>query len=212
MQTNLADDFFCMALDEHSGLPRLAPRVTGVGLASAILAELVVGGYATVRAGEIEPLRVQPPADQLARDVHELLHNRPQHRDVAIWIGFLARDAFTEIGNRMTRNGMVTPVRKRRLTGTRMVYEPVDRSVAAWPAIRLAQHLADPAQITLDDLTCAGLAVATGLIDHVLWDAQLHGEARAGLPAALKRLPPPVSELLSRTESLVADAVLTNRV
>jgi hypothetical protein len=53
--------------------------------------------------------------------------------------------------------------------------------------------------------------VATGLINQVLWDPDVHAPARDGLPAALALLPSPVSTLLARTETVVADAVLTNR-
>lgn len=209
--SNLADDFYCLTLDEHTGMSRLAPRVTGVGLASAILAELLIAGHVVIEGGEIMALHVQPPQDELAGNVHTLMLNRPQHRDPGVWIGFLARDAFIEIGNRLVRRGVLTAIRKRRLTGSRIVYEPLDRSSLAWPGIRIAQSLVPADQITLNDLTCVGLAVATGLINRVLWDPELHAAARASLPAALARLPPPVAELLARTETAVGEAVLTNR-
>lgn len=209
--TNLADDYFCLVLDEHAGKPKLAPRVTGVGLASALLAELVIAGYAVVQDSDIQALDVQRPEDPLARHVHELLLSRPQHRDLGIWISFLARDAFTSVGGRLAAQGLVAPVQKRRLTGTRVLYQPMNHSAIAWPGIRIAQQLSGGAEITLSDLTCTGLAVATGLIGQVLWDPELHAPARENLPAALALLPPPVASLLARTETAVADAVLTNR-
>jgi hypothetical protein len=209
--SSLADDFFCLTLDERSGTSRLASRVTGVGLSSAILAELVVGGYVTVESGEMRALRVQPPSDRLAGDLHGLMLSKPHHRDPTIWIGFLARDAFVEIGNRLARKGVVTPVRRRRLAGVRTVFEPVDHSTIAWPAIRIARNLTDSDRITLEDLTCAGLAVATGLINRLLWDPVQHASARLTLPAALTRLPPPVVELLAHTETAVGEAILSGR-
>jgi hypothetical protein len=210
--TNLADDFFCLALDEHSGKPRIAARVAAVGLASALLAELVVAGHAVMtESGELHALDVQRPSDALAREIHELLLARPQHRDPGIWIAYLARDSFDRVGVRLGGLGVVTTVQKRRLTGTRTTYQPTNLSQIAWPGIRIAQQLSGGADIPLTDLTCTGLAVATGLISHVLWDPQLHSAARAGLPAALAQLPPPVGALLARTESAVGDAVLTNR-
>jgi hypothetical protein len=210
--TSLADDFFCLALDEHSGKPRLAPRVTAVGLACALLAELVIAGHAVMTdSGELHALDVQRPSDSLAREIHELLLARPQHRDPRIWIAYLARDAFDRVGVRLAEQGLVTPVRKKRLTGTRTVYQPTNLSATAWPGIRIAQQLSGGAEITLHDLTCAGLAAAIGLIGEVLWDPELHAPARAALPAALALLPPPVTSLLARTEIAVAEAVLTNR-
>jgi hypothetical protein len=210
--SNLADDYFCLVLDEHTGWPRLAPRVAAVGLASGLLGELVVAGHAVMtESGEIQALDVQRPADPLAREVHELLLARPQHRDPGIWISYLARDAFDRVGIRLAQLDLVTAVRKRRLTGARTVYQPTNLSTIAWPGIRIAQQLSGGAEITLNDLACTGLAVATGLIGQLLWDPELHAPARAALPAALALLPPPVTLLLSRTETAVADAVLTNR-
>lgn len=210
--SNLADDFFCLALDEHTGWPRLAPRVASVGLAAALLAELIIPGHAVMtESGEIHALDVQRPSDLLTKEVHELLLGRPQHRDSGVWISYLARDGFDRVGSRLTRLGLVTAVRKRRLTGSRTVYEPVNPSAVAWPGIRLAQQLCGDAELTLPDLTCAGLSAATGLINHVLWDPEMHGPARAGLSGALALLPPPVTVLIGRTEAAVGDAVLTNR-
>lgn len=210
--SNLADDFFCLVLDEHTGWPQLTPRVAGIGLGSALLAELVIAGYVVMtEANEIQALDVQRPPDPLARQVHELLLTRPQHRDPGTWISYLARDAFDRIGTRLTRLGLVTPVRKRRLTGTRTIYQPVDLSTVAWPSIRIAQELSGEAEVTLAGLTCAGLAVATELVNQVLWDPELHRAAKAGLPAALALLPPPVTALLACTETAVADAVLAQR-
>jgi hypothetical protein len=210
--SNVADDYFCLLLDEHTGRSRLAPRVAGVGLGTALLTELVIAGHAVVTpAGQIEALDVQRPADPLAREIHELLLARPQHRDPGIWISYLARDAFDRVGTRLAQLGLVVPVRKRRLTVTRTVYQPANLTGVAWPGIRLAQQLSGGAEVTLADLTCTGLAVATGLVNQVLWDPDLHAAARADLPRALAMLPPPITQLLSRTETAVADAVLANR-
>lgn len=209
--THLADDFFCLLLDEHAGTAKLTPRVAGVGLASALLAELVIPGYAVIDDTGVVALDVQRPDDPLTRQVHELLLTRPQHRDPGIWISFLAQESFQDVGNRLAQRGVVAPVRKRRLTGSRIVYQPVDLSTVAWPGIRIAQQLGGDAEVTLSDLTCAGLAVATGLINQVLWDPEMHATARAQLPAALALLPQPITALLARAETAVADAVLTNR-
>jgi hypothetical protein len=210
--TNLADDFFCLMLDEHSGKPRIAPRVAGVGLGAGLLAEVVISGHCVMtEAGEIQALNVQRPDDALSREVHELLLNRPHHRDPGIWISYLARDSFARVGDRLAEQGAVSRVRRRGMTGVRVTYQPTNLTTVAWPAIRIAQELTGGAEITLTDLTCAGLAVATGLINNVLWDSGLHQTANAALPAALTLLPPPVTTLLARAETAVADAVLTNR-
>ncbi len=209
--TNIADDFFCIVLDEHTGWPRAAPKVASVGLASGLLAELVVAGYAVIDENGIHARNVQPPDEPLARQVHEILLGRPQHRDIGIWLSYLAQDAFDDIGERLTAQGVVAPVRKRRLTGSRTVYMPQDLNAFAWPGVRIAGDLTRADAITLADLTCVGIAAATGSVNFLLWDEDLHVSARAAVPSALARLPQPVITLLARTETAVADAVLTSR-
>jgi len=54
----VADDLYLIAHDDRSGRCRVSGRVAGLGLAAAILAELVLAELVTVHAGGIYPLPV----------------------------------------------------------------------------------------------------------------------------------------------------------
>src|SRR6266704_4142496 len=49
----LADDLYLMAHDDRTGKPLLQPRAAGLGLAGALLAELVLAGRIEVEPGGI---------------------------------------------------------------------------------------------------------------------------------------------------------------
>jgi hypothetical protein len=56
----VADGLWLVAHDPTWGRPRVGRRVLGIGLAAALLGELVVGGFALVAAGRVEPTALQP--------------------------------------------------------------------------------------------------------------------------------------------------------
>jgi hypothetical protein len=220
----VAGDFFCIAFDERKGRSRLPDQLTGIGLASALLAELLISGHMAITVdGEIDVLYVQPPGEPVAKRVYDLIQENREQHDLVTWIRYLGRTAYADVARRLVDGGVIRPVlqrgivaeslRRLRAGRPRERHEPVNSNRLAWPAVRIANMLGQgpDGAYNLPDLTCAGLATATGLIDHVLWDSLSHAKARAALPAFMAALPPALAMLLARTESLVGDAVLTNR-
>jgi len=219
----IAGDFWCIAFDEHRLRPRVPDQVAGMGLAGALVCELLVSGHAEVTSeGELHPLNVQPPAEAVARSVFESLWAHPDERDLAIWIKYLALTSFDDVARRLVLadvvragrpGGLMAGLRRAVGSGREVMYEATNGSKLAWPAVRVGNMLrgTPEAMLNLPDLLCAGLAVATGLLDHVLWDPDLHAQARRNLPSLLTQIPPASAMVLARTESAVGDAVLTNR-
>jgi hypothetical protein len=75
----VADDLYLMAHHEISGRPLLQPRPLGIGLAGALLAELILaGGISLRRDGAVTAGRGRP-ADQLASRVRDLILAEPPH-------------------------------------------------------------------------------------------------------------------------------------
>src|SRR5664280_2920095 len=112
----LADDYFCIAVDEHSGRPRASSRVTGFGLAAALLAELVLSGRLEIQADQVRAIDVEPPADGLRGWVHGQMVSHPQHRTLQTWLEFLgppALDAVAAVPAVLARlPGPLTSLRK----------------------------------------------------------------------------------------------------
>ncbi|MEV4753647.1 GPP34 family phosphoprotein [Micromonospora sp. NPDC049559] len=206
----LADDFWLLAHHDVSGAPRLNGRAAGLGLAAALLAELMWMGKISAGDGRLWVVDNSPPADVLAHTVLEHLIAQPQHATLRIWLGFLSHSATEQVAQRLWRAGHVRREESRRLlrpNGVRWV--PVDWNYAHWPAARLSLQLRDQAPMSQVDAFLAGLAAATGLEDDLLRDAP--ASSRHYLRRLTDVLPPPLRELLTHAHAAVGEAVLFYR-
>lgn len=205
----LADDFFFLAHHETTGRSRLNDGALGLGMAGALLAELVLVERITVADGRVRISDRRPPDDALAHTVLDHLVNNPTVTAVRDWLRFLRQDANHQVGQRLLRAGQVRTIQVRRLLRTNVGYVPVDINTAAWPAARLAVTLGRGQPLATQDLVLTGLATATGLDTDVLHDVP--ASAQRALPRQLATIPPPLRELLAETETAVGEAVLTHR-
>jgi hypothetical protein len=205
----LADDLFLLAHDGQTGKPRLHPRVTGIGLAGALLVELTMLGRTDVRGGTLVVADDRRPADPLLASVlGRVLAEREAHQ-VGAWLSFLAPGAADEVARRAAGNGLLVRVAQRGLRwGTR--WAPADRSTAAWPAVRLRTLLTRTEPMGVGDAALAGLALACGLIQQML--ADLPAQGRQYLEYVVSALAVPLRELVVETETAAGNAVLTRLV
>ncbi|SCL31569.1 Golgi phosphoprotein 3 (GPP34) [Micromonospora pallida] len=202
----IADEFFLIAHGDSRGRARLNPTATGLGLAGALLGELVLTGRITVSAGQVSVLDDRPPADALAGSVLAQLLGQREHRFVRTWLGFLADTAADAVGERLSRSGVVRREEKRRLLRTTVDYVATDVNALAWPATRLLALLDRPHPPTVPDALLCGLVSATGLTRDLLWPASPRAQHRFGV--LLPALPMPLRELVAHTEAAVGAAVL----
>src|ERR687894_37114 len=120
----LADQYFLIAHEDRTGRSRLHPRATGLGLAAALLGELILESRIGIADGDLLILDRPPPSDALAHDILDLLIAQPRHRDVRTWLAFLSQDAAIRVGERMTRLGQVESVTRRKMLSTTTLYMP----------------------------------------------------------------------------------------
>jgi hypothetical protein len=203
----LADDFFFAAHDDVSGKTRLSERAGGLGLAGALLAELVLFRKITVAQGQVVVLDRHPPSDALAHAVLDELVRERDARAVRDWMRYLGRNSYELVAQRLVLSGHVHTTQRRWRSP---VYRPVDMNTAAWPITRLAQKLARREAVSLPDVVLGGLLATTGL------DRYLRSEAGAEIHRYLEhlvgRLPPPLRALVAETEAALGDAVLHHRM
>jgi hypothetical protein len=211
----LADQYFLIAHEDRTGRSRLHPRATGLGLAAGLLGELVLEGRIGVTDGDLVILDRHPPTDALAHDILDLLIAQPSHREVRVWLQFLAQDAAVRVGERLMRFGAVEPVTRRKMLGsTTTLYMPnnaAQRNAAAWAPARLANLLVRGMAMSVSDRMLAGLVAATGLTRHVLYDYDMHRDAFHSLTDAIVSLPGDLRELIEYTESTVGSALTVGR-
>jgi len=210
----LADQYFLIAHQDRTGRSRLHPRATGLGLAAALLGELILEGRIGIAEGDLIILDRHPPADALAHDNLDLLIAQPQHRDVRTWLAFLSQDAEVRVGERLVRLGAVDLVTRRRMLSTETVYLPntaEQRNAAAWAPARLANLLVRGIELSLTDRVLVGLVAATGLTRHVLYDFEMHRQAFQSLPNAVSALSGDLRDLIEFTEASVGSVLTVGR-
>jgi hypothetical protein len=210
----LADQYYLIAHEDRTGRSRLHPRATGLGLAGALIGELILEGRVGIADGDLIILDRHPPTDALAHDILDLLIAQSRHRDVRTWLAFLSQDAAARVGERLMRLGAVEPVVRRRMLSTQTLYMPnsaEQRNAAAWAPARLANLLVRGIEMSVSDRLLVGLIAATGLTRHVLYDFEMHRQAFQTLPNAVESLPSDLRELVEITEASVGSVLTVGR-
>lgn len=203
----LADDYFFVVHDVQHGKLRLHVRAAGLGLAGALVGELVLNGNVEVASGTLTVVDDRPPDDDLAyRILRQLVADR-QNRSLRTWLAFFGQGALDRVGVRLTRAGHVELSKSRRLFGTVVRYVPTDPNMAVWPADRLSQLVSRGDPLDFPDAMLAGLVAVTGLTKHVWWDGD--AVTLRHIAAAVASLPVSLREVLAHTEAAVGDVTLS---
>jgi hypothetical protein len=227
----LADDFWLTAHDTVKGASRLSPRTLGIGVGSALLAELMFSGNITLSQGRIFIIWDCPPPNdsaltpvlnQLIEEEQRLAeigrdgrgHRAGRHdagQDVREWIAYLATDdrAADLVARRLSQSGHVEAEQRRTWTGKRVEsYVPRDANTAGWPGSRISTAIQRGLYLGPQDLVLAGLFLATGLHQHSL--SQLESRDLRELGEQLRtRMHDMLRELVSHAETAVGEAVMT---
>jgi hypothetical protein len=210
-QLPLADDLFLTAHDTVKGKCLLSPATLGLGLAAALIGELVLWRRLDLVDGKLMIIDDRPTGDPATTAVLDQLLREGHHRAVRDWISFLATGIATDlVERRLSRAGLVVRQEKRGLLGTKVSFVPADSMVAGWPATRLRTYASRGELLDLSDLVLAGLVLATGLDQYVLilLDARGRGQLFDQLR---RRLPAMLQDLIGHAEAAVGDAVMARR-
>src|SRR5690348_2767431 len=97
----VADQLYFIAHDDRYGRSRLHQRAVALGLAGALLGELVLLGHLDVYDGGVFVVRREPPHDALDHSILSLLISQPQHRNLRTWLSYLAESAVDEVAGRL---------------------------------------------------------------------------------------------------------------
>lgn len=134
----------CSRRPDRQALP--ATWALGVGLAGALLAELIFAGTIRIRADRIYFPAEGLPGDDLGRQLLAVLLAEPDRHPVRDWLMFLAATSARDVGSRLEQDGYLAQVSSRRpWRGAKRV--PADADAAFAPLIRVRAVL-DPASTT----------------------------------------------------------------
>jgi len=207
----LANHFYFIAHVDSTGKLRLNPRVAGLGLGAALLAELMVQRRVAVQNGDIVVTNPHPTEDLLQHQVLDRILSEPKRHPIRDWLSYLGTSAIDDVAQRLTRAGALEVYEAKKLFGgVERRYTPVSMNDAAWPAVRLARALAMGGELDLADQALAGIIKATALDRHVLKD-DAGGRASRYLASIIAGLPEPLRLLVVETEITVGRAVLSQR-
>jgi hypothetical protein len=205
----LADDLYLLAHHERTGRAHLQPRAVGLGLAGALLAELMLLGNICIRPDGVVAAAGAPPGDGLARSVLSLVLSEHERHAAQRWLLFLARTASADVAGRLEQSGYLTRAAARRFgRGERWV--PVDADCAFAPLVRVRSVLGASGPVTVQSAVLAGLATACGM-GHQL-SMYLPPHARPRLDEAVGQLDPGLRDLIAQTRAAVDSALLSHRV
>ena len=205
----LADDLYLLAHHEITGKLHLQPRAAGLGLAGALLAELMLSGKIYFQPDQIMVADRSPPGDGLARSVLGLLVSEPEQHAPRDWLLFLARTAAEDVALRLEQSGYLTRISSRRpWRGQRWI--PVDSDCAFAPFLRAKSALDSSKPVTAQNAALAGLAAACGLGRQMA--LYLPPKAHHRLQEAAQQLHPSLRDLITQTQAAVDSALLSHRV
>jgi uncharacterized protein (TIGR04222 family) len=205
----LADDLYLTAHNETTGRPYLQPRPLGLGLAAALLAELVLAGIITIRRqADVAVISRQAPTDLLARDVVTLIRSEYEPRPLRDWLLFLSRTAAQDVAFRLQRAGYLVQT-DRRFPRRAQRWVPAESNSAFAPLLRACSALDADRPLTIHPAVLAGLSMACGLGFRVTEYASFRTTRR--LEDVVGQLHPVLGELICQTQAVVDSAVLSHR-
>jgi hypothetical protein len=204
----LADDLYLMAHRDVTGSPYLGPRATGIGLAGALLAELLLARGVSLSSDGTLSVTSVVPADQLTGLVQHRITSEREVLPVGEWLQFLGRTATGDVAERLARAGYLTRTPRRPWRAGRWV--PADSDCAFMPLNRARSALDSSRLPTEHAAALAGLAAGCGLENRLLDYAPPQGARSPHQAAALLSLP--LRELIAQTQATVESAVLAQRV
>src|SRR5207247_5419662 len=89
-QMLLADDLFFVMHDDRTGRPRLHPRAVGLGLAGALLGELMLFARLSIQDGMLTVVDDRPPRDAVILTLLDQVLAERQPDGVRTWLAFFS--------------------------------------------------------------------------------------------------------------------------
>jgi hypothetical protein len=204
----VADDLWLLAHDDRTGRPLLPPRPLGTGLASALLAELMLARLIGLRSDTAVVISRDVPRTAAAGHVLlKLVADEPSPLPVRAWLGFLGQIAARDVALRLEQAGYLTRTRSR-LPGRPARMVPVNPDWAFAPMTRVRSALDPAREVAPYAGVLAGLAVASGLGFRL--DQYQTGAGRSTADA-VAHLAPDLRQLITQTQITVSAAVLSHR-
>ncbi|WP_169806594.1 GOLPH3/VPS74 family protein [Microtetraspora malaysiensis] len=204
---SLADDLFFVIHHNVTGRARLHPRLASLGLAGAVIGELMLAERVTLDLApgqdRLYVITENATGDPLTQNALDHVVAEPHH-PIVTWLHFFARSVYADVMARMITKTLLNPPARHLLK--QQPATPVDANTAAWPLARLNLAIQRRKPPAIRDCVLYGLVVATGGAARALRE---HDAEFAAATTAL--LPVPLQRLIAQTEVVVGEAVISRR-
>jgi len=204
----LVDSFFFLGHDEFTGRAILGRTSLGVGLAGAVLCDLLFTDRITVTRKKIQPLTDRPPGiPTIDRVFTEILAEREAH-SVRDWVDHL-RESMPEVaGRNLVALGMVRRESDRLLLRRTYRYPPIDLLVST-----AARSKARSAVFSVDQpdphAACLALLAWTAGLDDLCEPELTRAQVRAWMDDTHRALPRQIADVISGVDAVAAAVVYT---
>lgn len=219
-QTRVADQLFLAAHDHDTGhlQARLHRAGLELGLAGALLAELVLERRIDVQQGRVVLVSRAPMADLLSHrvlaDIVSEMHLAKQPHTVRVWLVYLSHIAAGQVRNRLCLTGILEELPGRRWWGgpaNRHRAININQALDPEASVHSLLTYDRPAGDSTQTVTFAAIADACGLLPKLTWWHEQRMGRRRRLAELRARLPRALRDLADETEAAVGDAVMGRR-
>lgn len=202
----VADDLYLLAHDDRTGKRRLGARPLGIGLAAALLTELMLEDVIGLQRGGVLVAHRRRSGDILGCKIQAQIGAERAPLTLRDWLQFFAEGAAKDVAGRLERAGYLERVRTRIPGRVRSV--PVDSSLAFAPMLRVRSALNPARPFDLHGAVLTGLADACGLDFHI---AQYHEPGLQNVAQIVEQLRPNLRLLVAEVQAAKDSAVLSQR-
>ncbi|GIG62829.1 hypothetical protein Lfu02_72010 [Longispora fulva] len=200
----LGDDLYLLA-HSSEGKPYVHLPSLSVGLATAVLIELMLAGRIGVSEGRVIGYERRPinlsVADSALGAIFAGANQTPNY-----WLRAVASDSYDRISGALTASGLLRKVQTRRLglvPVTRI--QPVDPEMAVRIRARLRYALRGPDEVPVADAALCAIVGIVGLESRVFLDGLPNGH----LAAVSAGLHPMLRAILGAAEHEIAQAAMS---
>jgi hypothetical protein len=207
----VADELWLLSHHEQSGRPKVEERRVALGLAGAIVCELLIDGLVTIAGEQRVFVRHDPryARDEVTQWALTELDRADGRMPLAQWIWHLCGESTPRVAERLALAGVARYVKAGLLGGSRRAVA-VSANVAAAPRVRLLHELVT-GQVDVPTLTLGALAVAIDLDAHISRDAVAPGLRDDLIYAAREYLHQHLRDVANAVHSAAGQADTTTR-